>query len=235
MDRVPASEAEDEGSIPSGHTYQIMPASNPYEIAYTVACQELALKNINDVAFNSSATLTGNILGLELAGEIFSIGDNGRRISTQSGREPKMSEKILLLHYLIAADGSPLSRQEVSLANIPGASFYYPTYKNRTIDIILKTFAHDHLLFLNVLKSNAWNIIEQTNRYIKAKLLPLPNVPLYLIYWLPADENLPHDSNLQILYDANITHYLPLEDIIILIELLTHKLIKSAPQPPYLK
>lgn len=208
---------------------------NPYETAYRIACQELAGKNIDDAAFNSSASLDGDALTLELAGEKFSVKDSGREISTLSGREPKMSEKILLLHYLIAADGSPPTRREVNLANIPGASFYYPTYKARTIDIILKTFARDHVLFLNTLKSNAWNIIEQTNRYIKAKLLPLPNVPLHLIYWFPADENLPHDGNLQILYDANITHYLPLEDIIILTELLTHKLIKSAPQPPYLK
>jgi hypothetical protein len=209
----------------------------PYEKAYNLACEELAKLNLEDVAFNSSARLESDIIYIDLLGETFMVKERGKEITASSGREVNISEKILLLHYLITADGAPLQREEITLENIPGASFYYPTYKARTIDLIINKFAQAPSKFITSAKNMGFNLIKQgeSNRL---RSLVLSNVLISFVFWSPAaNPEVTPDlasggaedlSNLKILYDKNITHYLPLEDIIIITELVTHRIIKSS-------
>ncbi|MFH1231614.1 MAG: DUF3786 domain-containing protein [Planctomycetota bacterium] len=192
----------------------------PYENSYKLACDEFSELNLEDVAFNSSARMEGDAIYIDFLSETFIVKDGGKEITTSSGREVKINEKILLLHYLITADGAPLQREEITLENIPGASFYYPTYKARTIDLIINKFALASSGFIASAKNMGFNPVKE-GELNRLRSLVLPNVLISFVFW---SEDL---SNLKILYDKNITHYLPLEDIIILTELVSHRIIKS--------
>jgi len=201
----------------------------PYERAYNLACDELARLNLEDVAFNSSVQLKGDTLSINFLNETYAVKENGKDIRVvNSSREVKINEKILLLHYLITADGTAPAREEVTLENIPGASFYYPTYKARTIDLIINKFADEPSKFIASAKNMGFNLVKE-GELNRLRSLVLPNVLISFIFWAPArpdgrsgGEDL---SNLKILYDRNITHYLPLEDIIIITELVCHKIM----------
>jgi len=233
--------------------------TNLYEAAYKLACDRLAQLDLGDVAFNSSARLDGDVLSVELLGETFIIKERGDAITVSSGREPRISEKILLLHYLVTADGAPLTRQEVTLENIPGAAFYYPTYKARSIDLIIRRFApaprpsgrstlcpcggspeaaadpqgHPVGDFIKAVQKIGFNPIREGRQY-RLKSLVLPNVPISFIIW-ESDSGQPAIETLKVLYDTGIIHYLPLEDIIIITEMIAHRIIKSSAKVSYLK
>ncbi|MBI4712651.1 MAG: DUF3786 domain-containing protein [Planctomycetes bacterium] len=151
-------------------------------------------------------------LYLDMAGQTFVIEDGGKKVTQPNNptTEPKISEKILLLHYLITADGTRMSGQEVALRDIAGAAFYYPTYKARSIDVIQRSFGADRQRFLRAVKTLGWSVVE-TPSFIKVRCLVLPNVSITFIY-RPASAEF--SASMDILYDASITHYLPLEDII---------------------
>lgn len=216
--------------------------SNPYEVSYKLACEKLAQLDLDDVAFNSSARLADGILSLELLGETFIIKEQGKNITVSSGREPKISEKILLLHYLGTADGSPLTREEVTLENIPGAAFYYPTYKARSIDLIIRRFAsapadpqgHPVGDFIKAAQKIGFNPAKEGRQY-RFKSLALPNVPVSFVLWESDNSKEPDMETLKVLYDTGITHYLPLEDIIIITEMIAHRIIKTGAEVSYLK
>ncbi|MEW6025783.1 MAG: DUF3786 domain-containing protein, partial [Planctomycetota bacterium] len=193
---------------------------NPYETSYKLACDRLAQMNLDDIAFNSSARIEGETLSLELMGDVFTIKERGKDITVSSGREVRISEKILLLHYLVTADGAPLSREEVTLETIPGAAFYYPTYKARSINLIIRKFASAPDGFIRAAEKIGFNLSRDGRQY-RLKALVLPNVPISFILW-ESEMGQPAIETLKVLYDTSITHYLPLEDIIIITEMIAH-------------
>jgi hypothetical protein len=204
-----------------------------YEDAYKAALESFKHLDLADVSFNSSTGLSGDSITVPFLGGIFIISEKGNAIiRIDSKNEVKIAEKIILLHYLITADGTPLSRDLITLENIQGASFYFPTYKARTIDLLLRYFGNDSNLFANkcrnfkanIESTTPGNISEKKAAAVKATFLILPNIPVSIVYHPGDKEFLP---DIKILYDANIEHYLPLEDIIVMTELLTHKIIKA--------
>jgi hypothetical protein len=206
---------------------------NPYELAYKLACEKLSGLDLDDVAFNSSVRLDGDVLSVDLMGETFIIKKHGQDITVSSGHELRISEKILLLHYLVTADGSPLTGAEITLEHITGAAFYYPTYKARSIDLIIKRFGQAPDEFIKAARDIGFNLTREGRQY-RLKSLVLPDVPISFMLW-ESDAGLPALENLKVLYDAGVTHYLPLEDIIILTEMITHRIIKSGAEVSYLK
>ncbi|MEK7309355.1 MAG: DUF3786 domain-containing protein [Planctomycetota bacterium] len=206
---------------------------NPYEASYNLACEKLAQLDLDDVAFNGSARLDSDVLSIELLGETFIIKERGKNITISSGREPRISEKILLLHYLVTADGAPLTSQEVTLENIPGAAFYYPTYKARSIDLIIRRFTAAPSDFIKAVQKIGFNPAKEGRQY-RLKSLVLPNVPIFFVLW-ESDSGHPAIETIKVLYDTGITHYLPLEDIIIITEMIAHRIIKSGAEVSYLK
>ena len=204
-----------------------MSKKEAYGIALNDALVKLDGLDLDDVVFNSSTKLVDGVIELDFLGSPVQIKERGRQIIFPStGQEAKISEKIILLHYLITADGSPLERSEVAFESIPGASFYAPTYKARTTDQLVRVFKNDLGKFVQVLTSLKarveGNFESGKSNQVKIKILALPCVPITFVYWKGDPEVGP---SLQILYDTSITKYLPLEDMVVLTELLTHKVI----------
>ena len=130
-------------------------------------------------------------------------------------------DKLVILHYLNTADGSPLTDRSITFKELPEGAVYYPTYVKRTIKPLLDKFA-DRPESLVATAEVIGGVKADTGDF-SFRLKALPRVPLTFTLWL-GDEELPPEGN--ILFDSSITEYLPTEDITVLCEILAWKLVR---------
>ena len=134
-----------------------------------------------------------------------------------------LREEILVFHYLEKATGIPASGKWTSFAEIPGGTFYNPVFLQRCKAPLVKNFGADPQKLMAVAAEE-----------VRGEPFPLgdtgvrvpafPRVNLGLVLW-KGDGEFPPEGN--VLFDASITGYLPVEDIVILAETVVWKLIKA--------
>ena len=129
-------------------------------------------------------------------------------ISTASGEPLSPRDRLIILHYLNTADGSPFTYRPNTFRELPEGTVYYPTYAKRTIKPLLDKFADRPESFIAATE-NLGGVKADTGDF-SFLLKALPRVPLTVTLWL-GDEELPPEGN--IIFDSSITGYLPTEDI----------------------
>lgn len=128
--------------------------------------------------------------------------------------------QALLLYYLFTADGSPLTHNWVSFAELPDGRLYNTAFQGYSGDELAKNFG----LNLDAIKT-ACNLAGGKEVLIgDASFIfqALPRVPLLVTYWL-GDEDFP--SSCKILFDESACHYLPIDACAVLGGMLARKLI----------
>lgn len=152
---------------------------------------------------------------------------SGRIVDTKDEDVLPLRDRIILLHYLTDAKGSPFSGKLITYAQIEGGRFYFPVFHKRTVEPMIRFFSEKPEILIEVSK----DLEAQRERYgdVSISLMPLPHIKMYLILW-KGDDDVPPNGN--ILFDKNITDYLCAEDIAVLTEIVTWKLIKSVNRGP---
>jgi hypothetical protein len=128
--------------------------------------------------------------------------------------------KIILIHYLIKADGRPLSNQLVPYKEIPGGMLYAGVFAKRTVDTLVPVFSQSPDRFLDAGLRMGGRRSEYGD--ISFMLPALPRIPMTYILW-KGDEEFP--AAVQLLFDTSVEGYLALEDIVVLSEMATTRLI----------
>ena len=129
-------------------------------------------------------------------------------------------DKVLILHYLTSAKGTPLANKFITYKELPGGNTYFPTFSKRTTKPILKYFSQNpHLLIqaatnLGGYKADYGDVSVTINAFSR--------VPITIVLWQGDDELAPEGS---IIFDSTISDYLSSEDITIMCETITWKLI----------
>ncbi len=132
--------------------------------------------------------------------------------------------RVLLLHYLIRADGIPLTKRWVGYKDLPGGLLYAGVFARRATDRLGKTFGRSAKLFQEAgarLGGEPAGVGDAS-----FTLLALPSVPLQYVLW-EGDEEFP--ASLQLLFDACVVHYLSLEDIVVLGQMAAGRLLRRNP------
>jgi hypothetical protein len=131
--------------------------------------------------------------------------------------------RILLLHYLIRADGSPLTGKWVAYKDIPGGLLYAGVFARRVTEPLQRKFGRAAGSFKEVgLRSGGEMVkIGDASFILKA----FPRIPLQYVLW-EGDEEFP--PSVQLLFDASVDHYLSLEDIVVLGQVTTGRLINRS-------
>ncbi|MDD5136170.1 MAG: DUF3786 domain-containing protein [Candidatus Omnitrophica bacterium] len=128
---------------------------------------------------------------------------------------------IILLHYLAAKLRSktlpPLTGEWVDFNELEGGEGYYPAFKKRTIDRILKKYGHLPDSIKDTLGRFSGAIADKGD--VGIVIYPLDGVPI-LITLSKADEEFGPDAN--ILFDKNISNIFCTEDIVVLTEIVAH-------------
>jgi hypothetical protein len=206
------------------------PARRGFDEAYQQVYQ-LASRRLKDTAdLHALCRRSGATLADEAGEKVISLDYLGRScrvilpevdVSVANGETLSPRDKLIILHYLNTADGSPFTDRLITFKELPEGTVYYPTYVKRTIKPLLDKFA-DRPEALIVAAGDIGGVKAGTGDF-SFRLKALPRVPLTVTLWL-GDEELPPEGN--ILFDSSITDYLPTEDITVLCEILAWKLVK---------
>jgi hypothetical protein len=131
-----------------------------------------------------------------------------------------IATSILLLHYLLSADGTPLPGQWIAFRNLPGGLGYDTAFEGRASLRLAHIFGDNRLAFESAAKA----LLGENLAFGDASFLfrALPRVWLAIILHV-ADDEFP--ASAQVLFDAGASHYLPTEDLAVLGGMLTGRLI----------
>jgi hypothetical protein len=178
------------------------------------------------------------------AGATYEKGEGEERITLQFFSEPytvqfpqiefhssskkvvSLVTRILVLHYLIRADGNPLTGKWVAYKDIPGGLLYAGVFARRVTQPLERRFGKSARFFRETgLRSGGEAVEIGDASFI---LHAFPFVPLQYVLW-EGDEEFP--PSVQLLFDASVDHYLTLEDIVVLGQVTTGRLINRSRFP----
>jgi hypothetical protein len=139
----------------------------------------------------------------------------------ETGQAPPIAIQILILHYLIKADGTRLADAWISFRELPDGHVYDSAFRQRANLRLARAFGNDLDSFVAAAKALGGERLA----YGDASFLftMFPRIRLAAVLYL-ADEEFPASAN--VLFDAAAGHYLPTEDLAILGGMLAGWLIK---------
>jgi len=138
------------------------------------------------------------------------------------GQPVDISTQLILLHYLLAADGTPMADQWIAFRNLPGALGYDSAFQGRATLRLVQAFGTNKLAFETAARALGGERLAFGNASFNFRVLPCLwlGVVLYL-----ADDEFPASAN--VLFDASASHYLPTEDLAVLGGILAGQLLRA--------
>ncbi|MFC1943646.1 DUF3786 domain-containing protein [Chloroflexota bacterium] len=198
-----------------------------YELAYKLAGEQLA--KIDDIeqqcrksdtqyqVIDSKKTILIRYLNQSYLITLPSI-----EISlVDSAGEVPIRDKLLILHYFTSAKGTPPANSIITFRELPEGSVYSPTFTKRTIKPLIDHFGQEPYLLIEAgeklggYKADYGDTAVTINAFNR--------VPITIILWRGDDELAPQGS---VVFDVTISDYLPTEDITVLCETITWRLVR---------
>ena len=133
---------------------------------------------------------------------------------------------ILLLHYLLAADGTPPAGAWSAYRELPDGLFYAASFARRAEEPLARAFAAsaDGLdAFRAAARAAGGDAL--TLGDASFRFTALPRVDVAVLVWAGDDEEA---GEARMLFDASAGHYLPAEDLAGLGGQLAHRLVATA-------
>lgn len=149
-------------------------------------------------------------------------GDIKRPDQSQAGER----EALIILHYLIQADGTPVKDEWVAYRDLPGARYHDPAFVAE-VERPLSLGLAGRLQNLQQWSSDNARPLELTGD-IALAWGGLPRVPLLFIF-NEEDEEFP--ASARVLFDISAPNYLPTEDLSVLAEIGALRLLSSLEAP----
>jgi len=198
-----------------------------YELAYKLACEQLAkLDNIEQQCRNSGAQYlivdSQRVIILEYLNQSYQITLPALDISLVDGKEEvPIKNKVLLLHYLTSAKGTPITNKLITFKGLPEGSNYFRTFWQRAIKPLVDHFGSEPHRLVDTAQKLGGHKAEQGD--VAVTINAFRRVPVTLVLWRGDDEFAPEGS---IIFDSTISDYLATEDITILCETIAWRLVK---------
>ena len=210
-------------SLPKQQNYEYA-----YQLAYKLAYEQLTkIGDIDRLCLRSGAQYqvidSQKIILLEYLNQTYQITLPDIDISLiDSQQEVPIRDKILILHYLTSAKGSPISNKVIAYRELPEGANYFSTFYKRAIKPLLDYFGKEPRLLIEAAKKLGG--YEADYGDVAVTIDAFSRVPITLILWRGDDEFAPEGS---ILFDSTISDHLSTEDINVLCETTAWKLVKS--------
>ena len=191
-----------------------MPTQLDYETARQIAVETLLQDDLEKCCANAGVSLQslssgGKKVCIPYIGHDYTLTiQNDRVVFDEAPRPLKISDEVLLLHYLITATGAPVLEEWITFREVPSGSFYYASFVKRAIAPLLKCFGERPSLLKEVSKTVGQVLDEPGD--IALKVFGLPRVPVVLSLW-KGDEEFPPEANVYL--DKSVPEYLSTEDI----------------------
>jgi hypothetical protein len=209
-----------------------LPEQRNYEyahtLAYRIACEELVrITNLEEQCRNSGARYrkadARQIITLDFLSQTHEVSLPEVSITQVGTQEPvPLKAKVLILHYLIRAKGTPPTDRMITFKELPEGLVYFPTFAKRTIQLLANFFGKEPQKLIEIAQILGGQKADYGDASVTINALP--RIPITLTIWRGDDEFSPTAS---VMFDANVLDYLPTEDIIILCETIIWKLVRA--------
>jgi len=198
-----------------------------YQQSFDLACVSIKGMDLEERAKKAGADYQkgeeGEKITIHFFSEPYSIQFPQIEFYSPSKKVVSLVTRILLLHYLIRADGNPLTGKWVAYKDIPGGLLYAGVFARRVTEPLQRKFGKSAKSFKETgIKSGGEPAEVGDASFI---LHAFPYVPLQYVLW-EGDEEFP--PSVQLLFDASVGHYLSLEDIVVLGQVTTGRVINRS-------
>jgi len=199
-----------------------------YELAYKLACEQLAkIDDIKQQCGKSGARYqeidSEKVIIIEYLNQSYQITLPDIEIwLTDSEERVPIRDKLLILHYLTLAKGSPATNKLITYRELPEGANYFPTFSKRTIKVLLDHFGKEPRRIVDAAEKLGGHKVDYGD--VAVTINAFSQVPITLVLWQGDTELAPEGS---IIFDASISDYLSTEDITVLCETITWRLIRS--------
>ena len=209
-------------SLPNQQNYEY-----GYELAYKLACEQLAkFDNIGQQCLKSGARCqvidSQKIIILEYLNQSYQIVFPDIDISLiDSEEEVPMRDKILIVHYLTQAKGTPVTNKIIAFRELPEGANYFPTFSKRAIKPLLDHFGKEPERLIDATEKLGGHKVNYGD--VAVTINAFSYIPITLVLWQGNKEFAPEGS---ILFDSTVSDYLSTDDITVLCETISWKLVK---------
>jgi len=208
--------------------YLPLPTQKNYEYAHELACEQLAkIDDVEQQCHKSGAQYrvidSQKEIIIKYLNQSYLITLPDIEISLMDSAEKvPMRDKVLMLHYFTLAKGTPTTDRLITFRELPEGSIYSPTFSKRTIKPLLDHFGKEPHLLIEAGEKLGGHKVDYGDTAVTINAFS--RVPITIILWRGDDEFAPQGN---IVFDATISDYLATEDITVLCEIITWRLIRS--------
>jgi len=201
-----------------------------YQQAFDLACVSIREKDLKERAEKAGAGYEKDQDGEKVLVRFFSDPYTIRfpqiEFYSPGKRTVSLVIRVLLLHYLLKADGCPLIGKWVAYKDIPGGLLYAGVFARRVTEPLVKKIGKSAKLFgeIGVKFGGKSGGVGDASFNLSA----FSRIPIQYVLWEGDDEFPP---SVQLLFDSSVDHYLPLEDIVVLGQITTGRLISLSNRP----
>ena len=140
----------------------------------------------------------------------------------ESSADINLKDKILMLHYLITAEGTPNTGRLIGFRHVPGGLFEHASFSREVLTPLLDHFGKEPEQLVEAAANLGGSKVSYGDVAVSIKAFP--KVSVVIILWRGDDEFAPNAS---MLFDSTVADYLSTEDMSVLCERIMEKLAHS--------
>ena len=196
-----------------------------YELSLKLALEKLAEADAEGICARTGAQSEGEgriVVDYLNRSYVVSLPDG--KVQLKEGSDVPLKERILILHYLTFAKGTPLSGKMLSYKQLPGIASYYSVFYQLGLKPILNRFGKNPELLIDAAQNLGGHRVDYGD--VAVTINAFPRVPVTYVLWR-GDEEFPPQGNM--MFDSTVSDYIPLEDLRDLCHTIARKLVKSVP------
>ncbi|MCL6432089.1 MAG: DUF3786 domain-containing protein [Anaerolineae bacterium] len=146
-------------------------------------------------------------------------------VCSPAGAPLSPTARLIVLHYLLTADGTPLADRWLSFRELPDGRVYDTAFRRRACQPLARVFGQRPAAFAEAARRLGGETLCFGDASFLFRVLPRVRVAAILY---AADDEFPAEANL--LFDASTRHYLPIEDVAVLGGLVAGELVRASRQ-----
>jgi hypothetical protein len=200
------------------------PPQNTYEEARELAWAALERRDPAHVAACGLLEIDdAGRIKLPFLGDTFFVDIRERKVMFENGSEVYPFLSVLLLHYLVGVDETPLAGEWISFREFEGGDAYFGSFTDRSLVPLKNAFGEKPDLLVPAAEPLGAAPIESGD--ISMRVPVFPKAPLAVVLWRGDEE---FEPEVAILYDKTANSILRTEDLAICAALTVSKLRKNA-------
>jgi hypothetical protein len=146
----------------------------------------------------------------------------GEAVVQTTGKPAHVTIAIVLMHYLLTADGTPPADRWLAFRELPDGLFYAQAFAGHAEGEIAQKFGADLAGFQRAAATLGGQPLDLADASFRFQALP--RLAVAVLLWAGDDE---FPAQARVLFDAHAGHYLPTEDLAGTGDWLAHKLVHT--------